>query len=103
MMSPTDVEPDFRTWAGLSNLDRCNRCGSLRSAHGADWACPPASQRGVPIVLVIIGSLLAGVGGTLLALAGATGTMAPGTLGASSFLIGVSLIVSGAVIARRPG
>lgn len=99
--SPTDQEPQFQTWAPPSNLDRCYRCGMTRSAHGADWACPATRQRGLPPALLVIGAVLAVAGGGLWVLAGASGA-APQTAGAVGFLSGVTLIVAGLLLARRP-
>ncbi len=61
----------FQMLAGrMSNLDRCNRCGSQRAAHGADWSCPQPLPASSVLVMLVIGGLLAVVGGTLWVAAG---------------------------------
>ena len=59
MASPTIYEQrQFHTDGQRSNLDRCDWCGELRSAHGQDWGCPTSGKRGrVPVILLILGSL----------------------------------------------
>jgi hypothetical protein len=58
-MSPTTAAPRFRTWVGqASNLDRCSRCGDLRSDHGPDWSCPAALSHRASAVLLITGVVL---------------------------------------------
>jgi hypothetical protein len=102
MMSPTDVDQQFQTFgSGVSNLDRCNRCGAPRSAHGADWTCPPAFSRGASAVPLITGSLLV-LAGALLWAAGLTDTKAQATLLSIVILVGVTLLVAGVILARRP-
>jgi hypothetical protein len=60
MASPTIFEQRHFHIAGeRSNLDRCDSCGELRSAHGQDWGCPTRSTLGRgPEVALILGSLL---------------------------------------------
>jgi hypothetical protein len=71
MTSPTFAAPQFQLLAGrMSNLDRCNRCGSQRAAHGADWSCPQRLPAGSARVMAIIGALLAVAGVTLWLAAG---------------------------------
>jgi hypothetical protein len=91
MTSPTFAAPQFQVLAGrLSNLDRCNRCGSQRAAHGADWNCPQRLPRSSARVMLIIGGPLAVLGGTLWVAAGP----ALNTLAALALPTGIALLVS---------
>lgn len=102
MISPTDADQQFQTFGGgVSNLDRCNRCGAPRSAHGADWTCPPALSRGASAAPLITGILLVLAGAALWA-AGSTETKAGATLLSIAILVGVTLLVAGVILARRP-
>src|SRR5450755_4980900 len=60
----------------LSNLDRCNRCGAARSAHGMDWTCPQAVSvsHARLVLLVVVAGLFALVGVAVLALTSTTET-----------------------------
>jgi hypothetical protein len=87
----------------LSNLDRCNRCGAARSAHGMDWACPQAVSvsHARLVLLVVVAGLLALVGVAVLALTSTTETN-PGSLGASGCLAALTVLVcSAAFVGRR--
>jgi hypothetical protein len=102
-MSPMSAVQQFQgVPRQLSNLDRCNRCGNSRSAHGLDWTCPagvsPGSRR--PIAFVVAAGLLAVAGVVLLAVTSATATSL-GSLAASACLTGLTLLVCGAAIAGR--
>lgn len=71
MTSPTFGAPQFQVLFGrMSNLDRCNRCGCQRAAHGADWGCPQRLPAGSARVMLVLGGLLAVAGGTLWVAAG---------------------------------
>jgi uncharacterized protein (DUF983 family) len=95
-MSPTIVDPQFQIYTGhLSNLDRCNRCGAQRSAHGPDWTCPPRLSSSSGLVLLLVGGLLAVVGAVLWAVAGP----ALNTLAAMALPGGLTLLICGAFIA----
>jgi VIT1/CCC1 family predicted Fe2+/Mn2+ transporter len=101
--SPMSAVPQFQTVPRrLSNLDRCNRCGDLRSAHGAGWTCPagvaPGSKR--VVVFVVAAGLLALAGVVLLAVTSTTET-ALGSLAASVCLTGLTLLVCGVLITGR--
>jgi hypothetical protein len=91
MTSPSFAAPQFQVLAGrMSNLDRCNRCGSQRAAHGADWNCPQGLPGVSGRVMLIIGALLAVAGGTMWVAAGP----ALNTLAALALPIGIVLLVS---------
>ena len=101
---PMRAAPQFHTaLGGLSNLDRCNWCGTPRSAHGIDWSCPSTGPRGGTrfVVLVVAAGILALAGVALLTASSQTPST-PGTLGASGFLAGlVVLVCTGTIIGRR--
>ncbi|MGA2830868.1 MAG: hypothetical protein ABSF03_32685 [Streptosporangiaceae bacterium] len=112
--SPVGVEQQFQSFEQLSNLDHCNRCGAPRSVHGPDWSCTTRSSRRAYTVPLISGGLLtlAGVilsvtvGGNRTAIPVAPGSdqaSGPATLAAIAILVGVTLLVIGAVMARRLG
>jgi hypothetical protein len=87
---------------GLSNLDRCTWCGSPRSAHGMNWACPQGMElRGRrAVALVVVAGLVALAGIGLLTATSATATTL-GTLGAAACLSGLTVLVCCATVARR--
>jgi VIT1/CCC1 family predicted Fe2+/Mn2+ transporter len=102
-MSPMSAVQQFQgVPRQLSNLDRCNRCGDSRSAHGLDWTCPagvsPGSRR--VIAFVVVAALLALAGVVLLAVTSTTATSL-GSLGATVCLTGLTLLVCGVTIAGR--
>jgi VIT1/CCC1 family predicted Fe2+/Mn2+ transporter len=102
-MSPMSAIQQFQgVPRQLSNLDRCNRCGDPRSAHGLDWSCPagvsPGSRRVLAFVLAAGLLTLAGV--VLLAITSTTSTSL-GSLAASVCLTGLTLLVCGVTIAGR--
>ena len=95
-MSPTIVDPQFQICTGhLSNLDRCNRCGAQRSAHGADWTCPPRLSSRSGLVLLLVGGLLSVLGGVLWAVSGPDLNM----LAAVALPGGLTLLICGVFIA----
>jgi hypothetical protein len=97
MTSPIFTAPQFQLLAGrMSNLDRCNRCGSQRAAHGADWNCPQALPAGSAWVVLIIGGLLTVAGGTLWLAAGP----ALNTVAALALPTGLLLLASGIFTAQ---
>jgi hypothetical protein len=91
MTSPVMAAAQFQVLAGrISNLDRCNRCGSQRAAHGADWTCPQRLSSSAARIMLIIGGVLAVAGGTASAAAGP----ALNTLAALALPAGIILLVS---------
>jgi hypothetical protein len=105
MRSPTraDAEQQFQTYGRhISNLDRCNRCGAPRSAHGADWGCPTRPGHATAAVSLILGFLLA-FGSLIVQIAArAYHTTAQTTATLAAILIGVTLLVAGTIMARPP-
>jgi len=87
---------------GMSNLDRCNWCGSPRSVHGINWSCPsarlPRGRRYVVFVIAAAALALLGIG--VLTASSQTATSL-GTLGAAGMLSGLTLLVCAAVAAGR--
>jgi hypothetical protein len=82
-----------------SNLDRCNRCGLQRAAHGRDWSCPAGPPDGFRTGLLIAGALLAAAGAVLWGLSGSAPS-GLNTLAAVAFPGGLILIIATLV---RPG
>jgi hypothetical protein len=99
-MSATTGDTQFQHRSThLSNLDRCNRCGLHRGAHGLDWSCrtgPPADARKG---LLIAGALLAVAGAILWGVAGSAPS-GLNTLAAIAFPGGLILLIATLV---RPG
>jgi hypothetical protein len=104
-MIPVIAGPKFQVVAEpISNHDRCNVCGSPRSVHGFDWSCPPGIAPGrrffAPFVC-LTGLLILGGIAWLTATSAASTTA--GTLAASGFLAGLTLLVCGlCLVSRRP-
>jgi hypothetical protein len=95
--------PQFQTAIRQpSNLDRCNRCGGPRSAHGIDWACPQAVSVSAArrAVLVVAAGLLALAVVVVLTVTSRTETN-PGTLGAAACLAVLTLVICSAAFAGR--
>lgn len=86
----------------MSNLDRCNWCGSPRSVHGINWSCPSGSLlRGRHFLAYVIGCgvlVLLGVG-VLTATSQTSSSL--GTLGAAGLLSGLTLLVCAVAAAGR--
>ena len=82
-----------------SNLDRCNRCGLQRAAHGLDWSCPAGPPDSARTGLLTVGALLAVAGAILWGLAGSAPS-GLNTLAAVAFPGGLILIIATLV---RPG
>ncbi len=102
-MSLTHTEPQFERFTAYpSNLDRCNRCGAPRSAHGVDWGCAIELSGRAHVALFAIGGLLGVAGGALWMFSGGTST-ALATLGVLGFLIGLTLTIAGVMIAGMQG
>jgi hypothetical protein len=102
-MSPVITGAQFRTSVeNSSNLDRCNRCGAPRSAHDIDRTCPSSISHGRKWFALFVGlvGLLTLAGIALLTVSSNT-SMTIGTLGASGFLAGLTLLVCGLVLAGR--
>lgn len=93
-----DSQFQHRT-AHLSNLDRCNRCGLQRGAHGPDWSCPAGPSDSARTRLLIVGALLAAAGAVLWGLSGSAPS-GLNTLAAVAFPGGLILIIATLV---RPG
>jgi hypothetical protein len=121
MMSPSPAcaEQQFQSFEHPTNLDRGNRCGLPRSAHGPDWTCTAEPARRAYIIPLISGALLTLLGVILSVTAGGNVVTvgatrnsvplspasqqapAPATLAAIALVIGVVLLVTGAIMARR--
>jgi hypothetical protein len=82
-----------------SNLDRCNRCGLQRAAHGLDWSCPTGPSADARKGLLIAGALLAAAGAILWGLSGSAPS-GLNTLAAVAFPGGLILLIATLV---RPG
>jgi hypothetical protein len=82
-----------------SNLDRCNRCGLQRAAHGLDWSCPTGPPAGARKRLLVVGALLAAAGAILWGLSGSAPS-GLNTLAAVAFPGGLILLIATLV---RPG
>jgi len=102
-MSAMSAIPQFQTAIRQpSNLDRCNRCSSPRSAHGIDWACPrPVSVRSSRLVLLVVVAGLLALGGVAVLTVTSTTETSPGTLAASSCLTAFTLLACAAAFASR--
>ena len=99
-MSATTGDPQFQhRTTQLSNLDRCNRCGLQRAAHGLDWSCPAGPPDSARTGLLIVGALLAVAGAVLWGVAGSAPS-GLNTLAAVAFPGGLILIIATLV---RPG
>ena len=99
-MSATTGDPQFQhRTTHLSNLDRCNRCGLQRAAHGLDWSCPTGSAGGSRTGLLVVGTLLAVAGGILWGVAGSAPS-GLNTLAAVAFPAGLILLIA---TLMRPG
>jgi hypothetical protein len=97
-MSSLTAVPRFQKWVGqASNLDRCSRCGDLRSDHGPDWSCPAAVSHRASTVLLITGIVLTAAALGLHAAVG-TGDFFVQT---AAFLVGVNLFVAGLTTGGR--
>jgi hypothetical protein len=100
-MSATAADRQFQHCATQpSNLDRCNRCGLYRSAHGLDWSCPAGPSGGARSFLLITGAVLAVAGAILWGLTGSAPS-ALNTLAAFAFPGGLVLIISALVRTGR--
>lgn len=110
MSSPTiHDQPQFQTDHGPTNLDRCNWCGELRSAHGPEWSCPTSEHGRTPVILLILGGLLAVAGFIIVAITPTPSPPPPlgpaqqglGTLGEILLAAGIATVVAAAVVIRR--
>ena len=81
------------------NLDRCNRCGLQRAAHGLDWSCPASPPDSARTGLLIAGALLAAAGAVLWGVSGSDPS-GLNTLAAVAFPGGLILIIA---TLMRPG
>ena len=104
-MSPMTADPQFQVITKvISNHDRCNVCGSPRSAHGLDWRCPPGVSpiRGHAALTVCLAGVLVLGGIAWLNVTSTTPTTA-GTLAASAFLTALTLLICTLILRpRRP-
>jgi hypothetical protein len=101
--TPRSGRPQFQArLGGMSNLDRCNWCGSPRSVHGIDWSCPSrAVGRGKhPVAFIAATGLVALAGVVLLTISSQT-ALTTGTLGASVVLAGLVVLICAVTIAGR--
>jgi hypothetical protein len=90
--------PQFQRWVGqASNLDRCWRCGDLRSDHGPDWSCPAAVSHRTSTVLLIVGVLLTATALVLHAVVGGADFFVQ----TAAFLVGVNMFVAGLTTGGR--
>jgi hypothetical protein len=97
-MSSITAAPRFRKWVGqASNLDRCTRCGDLRSDHGTDWSCPAAVSHRTSSILMIAGILLTTAALSLHAAVGRSDFFVQ----TAAFLAGVNLFVAGLTTGGR--
>jgi hypothetical protein len=100
--SPTMAnEAKFQTYGPPSNLDRCGRCGNLRSSHGPEWSCPTRASRSVSNIPLLAGSLFIISGFVLVATVDASAHTALGNLSMIAVLVGITLLVMGALLRRR--
>lgn len=97
---PAHKQPQFRTDAGLSNLDRCNWCGEVRAAHGPDWSCPAKRESLAPVILLIAGSVLAAAG-ALIWTGSKTAPPSLNMLGAIFVGVGVVIDVAAVITLQR--
>lgn len=95
-----DSQFQHRT-ARLSNLDRCNRCGLQRGAHGLDWSCPTGPSGDARKGLLIAGALLAAAGAIVWGVAGSAPS-GLNTLAAIAFPGGLILLIATLVRPGRP-
>jgi len=99
-MSASTGDPQFQhRTTQLSNLDRCNRCGLQRAAHGLDWSCPTGPPRSARTGLLVVGALLA-VAGAILWAVGGSAPSGLNTLAAVAFPGGLILLIG---TLMRPG
>jgi hypothetical protein len=86
----------------MSNLDRCNWCGSPRSVHGINWSCPsgPLLRGRHYLAYIVACGVLALLGVGVLTATSQTATSL-GTLGAAGLLAGLTLLVCAAAAGRR--
>lgn len=99
-MSATTGDSQFQhRITRMSNLDRCNRCGLQRGAHGLDWSCPTAPSADARKGLLIAGALLAAAGAILWGLSGSAPS-GLNTLAAIAFPGGLILLIA---TLMRPG
>jgi hypothetical protein len=104
MSSPATLDQrHFRADGQLSNLDRCARCGELRSAHGQDWDCPASGKPGrAPAISFVVASLVTVAGFIMLSTAsGLSSTRPLNTLGGIFFAGGLTIAVAAAVVIRK--
>jgi hypothetical protein len=89
----------FRADGQLSNLDRCARCGELRSAHGQDWDCPASRKPGrAAAISFVVASLVTVAGLIMLSTAGISSSRPLNTLGGIFFAGGLTIAVAAAVV-----
>jgi hypothetical protein len=102
--SPAYVEPQFTTYDGqISNLDRCNRCGTFRSAHGPDWTCPASLRPVTSVIPLTAGAVLTLTGALWLAItpdAPPRDVTVPPSLAVMALLAGITLVVMGLAMLR---
>jgi hypothetical protein len=101
--TPRSAGPQFQPGlGGISNLDRCNWCGSPRSVHGIDWSCPSrATGRGRHRVAFIATTGLLALAGVALLTVSSQTALTAGTLSASGVLAGLVVLICTLAIAGR--
>ena len=98
------ADSQFQTTAErVSNLDRCNACGTPRSAHGIDWTCPAGTSHQTRRFGLLAGfAAILALPGIAVLTASSQTSMTPGTLAASACLVALTLLVCGlSVVIRR--
>ncbi len=102
MSRPMAVIQQFDTsHGGVTNLDRCNRCGAPRAVHGPDWTCPAPPTRRAAVAMLYAGALLMAAGLILRFVSGAPLATAQLTLFFVGFYGGLYLIFAGAITIGR--
>jgi hypothetical protein len=101
--SPLEAREQFQTFSRRpSNLDKCLRCGSQRSAHGPDWSCPSRPAISGSIAWLILGTVLTTVGLIARLNAGLNQSMTTVQIASAAIVVGLILVVSGTVLLRWP-
>ncbi len=102
MSSPLAVTPQFDArHGGVTNLDRCNKCGAPRAVHGADWTCPAPPTRRTAIIMLYAGALLMAAGLALRFASSAPLSTAQLTVFFVAFNGGLYLLFAGVITSGR--
>ena len=98
--SPADTEVQFRVSSSQPPASTAATWGAPRSAHGPDWTCP-ARPAHVAVILLPLGILLT-VGGLMLPVtAGPDQGKALAMATMAAVVIGITLLIAGAIAALR--